>query len=283
MQEVESLRRDDTSGTSRHLRAAVEAATALYHFREHLPPAHQKTRNVVSLSCPDYDFLGDVVNASKHAVINQGKSPLVKSAADLQERKIVTMYRDDDGDYSDHETIVIATCTDGMERTVGDALINVFNYWGQELKQMGVLHDFVARPIPPPPGSQFVPRSEAQAAANLRIIQGVRFALTLQVLQWDPMTQRSKPIDLTGCQASLRIYQPAYILDVTLTPPNGGEPIQFALELTESEAQAVHCAPTDHARIEVQRRIIESRQHEFQTLVLNAIRSRQTGKEPPES
>jgi hypothetical protein len=38
-----TIRDENTSGRNRHTRAALEAATALYHFREHLPPQYAKT------------------------------------------------------------------------------------------------------------------------------------------------------------------------------------------------------------------------------------------------
>lgn len=75
---------NDTFGRSRHVIAGVTAATALYHFREHLPKPHSKTFSQVARICPDYALIRDVTNAGKHKVLTIGQ-PLIKSADDIQE------------------------------------------------------------------------------------------------------------------------------------------------------------------------------------------------------
>ena len=54
------VKRNGLYGASRDLRAAIVAATALYHLREHIPTAHQESRAELAQICPDYDLLGDI-------------------------------------------------------------------------------------------------------------------------------------------------------------------------------------------------------------------------------
>src|SRR5437899_872107 len=73
------------AGSSKDLRLAVNAATALHHFREHVPTATQKTRGTVAALCPDYDLLGDIVDATKHHTLTRKSQPLIRSANDVYE------------------------------------------------------------------------------------------------------------------------------------------------------------------------------------------------------
>ena len=61
---------DGVAGRSRDLRAALAAASALFHLREHLPTG-SLSRTDVERFCPDYALLGDVVNASKHKALHR--------------------------------------------------------------------------------------------------------------------------------------------------------------------------------------------------------------------
>jgi hypothetical protein len=78
-----AVRDGNTSGRSGHTRTALEAATALFHFREHLAGPHAKTRAQVVADCPDYRLVADVVNVTKHGTLTRPTSegpPLVDSA-----------------------------------------------------------------------------------------------------------------------------------------------------------------------------------------------------------
>src|SRR5881394_643438 len=88
----------NVAGRSRDLVDALSAATALYHFREHLPAVLAKTRHQIANHCPDYDLLGDVVNAGKHRELTRG-TPALTSADQIQEQLISTEYEDEQGVY----------------------------------------------------------------------------------------------------------------------------------------------------------------------------------------
>lgn len=88
--------RDCVAGRSRDLREALNAANALFHFREYLP-AGDLSRGQVERLCPDYALLGDVVNAAKHKVITGNTphgAPLIDDAASLGEQFLIIEYED---------------------------------------------------------------------------------------------------------------------------------------------------------------------------------------------
>ena len=200
-------REGDTAGLSRHLRVAIGAASALFHFREHLPAQHALTRGQVVAACSEYRLIADVANASKHQALNRDTSegpPLVKSAKDIRERIVITQYEDAEGPYIDERTIVFVACSDGIERSVDAALTNVFNYWGAMLQQMGVI-DFVASPQPEVPGRRLIPRAEAKRL-NLEARNTVRFKQNFQLQRFNAITGQAEPVDLTGTKIFFRLH-----------------------------------------------------------------------------
>jgi hypothetical protein len=99
--EYRDICNDGIAGRSRDLRAALNAASALFHLREHLPGT-PLSRADVERFCPDYALLGDVVNASKHKALNGNTphgAPLVADAENLAEQIASIEYEDEAGTY----------------------------------------------------------------------------------------------------------------------------------------------------------------------------------------
>ncbi|GAF98811.1 unnamed protein product, partial [marine sediment metagenome] len=120
--------KNNVSGMSKDLRAAINSATALYHFREHIPRIHQKTRKELAKKCPDYDLLGDIVNAAKHRALTRG-NPQVSSANDIFEQVVFTKYRDEEGEYFSSEKTVLVKLKDNSDRNMQEILTNVLTMW----------------------------------------------------------------------------------------------------------------------------------------------------------
>src|SRR6516165_8581907 len=134
-------RQSDPYGRSRDIRAAIDAATSLYHLREHIPSQYRKSRSEVAKLCPDYDLLGDVANAAKHDDLTRG-TPQINSADDIYEMNVITLYEDCDGEYSDAQKLVMVKLNNGTERDLFEVLTNVINFWGHELESFGVTKGF---------------------------------------------------------------------------------------------------------------------------------------------
>src|SRR5258708_2384538 len=109
------------AGRNKVLRAAVEAATALFHFREHLPASLARTRSQAFLECADYRLIADVTNVTKHKILTRSTSegaPLVSSADAIHELIVITRYEDEAGEYLDARVQVVVDCDDGTTRNL---------------------------------------------------------------------------------------------------------------------------------------------------------------------
>jgi hypothetical protein len=270
-----AIRDGNTSGRSRHTHTALEAAAALFHFREHLPRQYARTRAQVVAECPDYRLVADVANATKHRTLDNDTSegpPLVKSAEDIEEITIITRYEDEQGEYTDARTLVFINCNDGVRRNLDTALTNVLNYWGSELKRLDIVN-YVPRSAPEPPGTRLVPRSEARAH-NKEIVQGLRFKQTLQLMTFDASKGCAIPIDLTGAKLKYRIYKPRYSVDITVKSPGLDEPIRCSIDLTEEQSLAVTALTTDAERTSYINSIIVEHRKEISDAMAASLEAR---------
>jgi hypothetical protein len=271
-----SVRDANTSGRNRHTRAALEAATALFHFREHLPRQDAKTRAQAVTECPDYRLVADVVNATKHRTLVRDTSegpPLVRSAEDIEEVTTVVRYQDEQGDYTDARTLVFANCSDGVRRNLDTALTNVLNYWGGELKRLGIISEYVPRSALELPGIRFVPRAEARAN-NKEIVRGLRFKQMVQLMTFDPAKGCAVPMDLTDAKLEYRIYKPRYSVDIAVNAPSLDEPIRCSIELTEEQSFAVAALKTDAERTSFINAVMMERREEINKAIATTLEAR---------
>ena len=273
------VRENQSYGRSKDLRAAIVAATALYHLREHIPKAHKKSRSAIAKECPDYNVLGDVVNAAKHRDLNRGR-PQLNSAEDVYEMTVVTQFEDEGDSYSDARKVVMVKLKDGSERDLLDALTNVMNYWGKEFTRIGVVKDFKPFPMCPHPGEQFIPRDEAKNL-DTEIIRGVRFKQVLKLLKFDPTLGKSEPIDLSGSELRYRIYKPSYSVDVQLKHPISGKEYAFTLKLGDDQSLEWHSLKTDDERQSFMSRLAQERRDELQSMLLKELEAEQINRDDP--
>ncbi|MDO9623162.1 MAG: hypothetical protein Q7J46_04170 [Pseudomonas sp.] len=259
------VREKQSYGRSKDTRAAVAAATALYHLREHIPTPRRNSRKAVASVCPDYDLLGDVVNAAKHKELDRG-NPRLKSSEDIYEVTVSTQYEDAEGTYFDMQKIVVVKFLDGTEKDILDCLTNVMNYWGAEFARMGIIKSYKPFNTPVTPGEVYVSRDDAQNM-DMEILSGVRFKQTIKLLKFNSETGRSVPVDLTGSEVSFRIYKPACVLDLHLSHPMSGKEYTFELNLDEDESFKWHSLKTDVEREDFVNRLATERQDEIGKLL----------------
>ena len=233
-QDYLKVRSTPSSGRNLDIKAALGVATALYHFREHLPPQLLLSWQTVVAACPDYALLGDVVNLSKHRTLTRG-APQILSVEDIEEQVVLTEYEDDRGPYRHKEKTVTLKLKDGSERELLDVMTNVLNYWLGELHRMGVLQQVSAYYTSAK--AQPVPRGEADdGPLTLEAVQGLRFRQTFRLQRFNPQTGTTEPIDLTGHEARFRIYAPRHELDLELTHKESGEKLTASISLTGQES-----------------------------------------------
>jgi hypothetical protein len=228
---------DGLAGTSRDLRGALTAASALFHFREHLPNAAPTRRKVEQL-CSDYGLLGDVVHASKHKSLTANTphgAPLVNDAESLTERFLSIWYEDENGAYSYTAKTVVINLIDGTERYLHEVLTNVINFWEQHLTSLGTISEARVFIFPSPVRA----RTRAECEENklgFKIVQGHRFRMSRHMLRFNNETGQAEPIDLTGVGINLRVYKLKFDVDVRLTHKVTGKEYKKTLTLSESES-----------------------------------------------
>jgi hypothetical protein len=253
------------AGRNNLLRTAIEVATALFHFREHLPAQLARTRAQTVFECPDYRLIADVTNVAKHKSLTRNTSegaPLVSSAEDIHELIVITQYEDEAGGYSDVRVQVVVNCDDGLTRNLDSAIVSVLNYWGGILSASGTVA-YVPRKPMEEPGSRFIARTDAKSI-DFEIIKGLRFASHMQLRKFNANEGRSDPVDLTGSDISFNIYAPSYVFDVIVTPTAGGPSFTCSLELTKEQSLAFHGLKTDSERTDFLKALTNERQAEIQ-------------------
>ena len=228
------------SGRDQHLRAAVELATALFHFREQLPIQLAQSQSDVETACPDYRLIADVANATKHAQLTRQppqRALLITSADKVQELVAITLFEDPEGTYSDAQTVIIANCSNGTIHNLDLALTSVLNFWSGLLSQARVI-TYPQVVTPPIPGTRLIQRKDAKSV-DLELLNTIRFRGAMQILKFDATKGYAEPMDLSSKQFEMRIYKPPNIIDITASIPEHGK-VTVSIELPDAQAIALH-------------------------------------------
>lgn len=249
----------NVAGLDRHMRSAVAAAIALYHFREHLPAEIRLPLQAAIEACPEYALIQGVANAGKHSTVTRGQ-PLVCSATDIEEVAVITSFTDDEGNYSHLETQVIVRCSDGSVANLDQALTRVLNWYGSLLRADNIC-PFELRPEKPPPGSRFVDRDKAEAGASLEAMRGLAWRTTMELQKWDAATGQAQPVDLTGSEIAMRIFRPP-VVTLTLSHPDHGE-ISTDIPLTAAESVEYNALSSDQQRDAFKNAFLERNRTQF--------------------
>jgi hypothetical protein len=265
------------SGRNTLLHHAVEASSALYHFREHVPAEWQQTRKRVTEECPGYRLIADVCNAAKHQSVSRPTSegtPLVLRASDLSEEIVVTRYTDAEGEYFDATVRVIAKCGDDATRDLDTALVAVLNYWIRLLRA-NLEVQLPERIAAQEAGSKLVNRAEARTV-NFEVLNSVRWKTAMRLQRFDSVNGCSEPIDLKDSDIQFRVYEPPkYSVQISVTLANDQEPISTTLVFSPAQSGAFHLLKTDKERDEFTRQIVLERHDEVQSALQSA------SEEPP--
>ena len=226
------LEKRDTGeiGVNDLVRLGTQAATALFHMREHLPNPvrNSELENV----CPDYKLIGNVTNASKHNVIDK-HDPKLSDASQIFEAGVITSYRDEQGEYRSALPEVFLRLDDGSERRLSEVLFNVMVMWCNKLRTLEVV-DAQFPDLPEVDGH--VSREEAaRRGMPLRMIQGEEFKTQFRLRRFDYATNRSEPVDLTGATVQFRVYAAPKEVPLDIVMREGDAPTEFKVPLTEEQ------------------------------------------------
>lgn len=249
-------------GSSHGLRAALAAATSLYHFREHLPVSHRASVSEIALRCADYLVIQDVANVAKHRILTRGE-PRVRRAEDIFELLVSVSYEDEAGTYFDQGKIVVIRLEDGSELDLSQALTNVINFWGGFLVEIGVRRTYKPFPRIGCPGEIHVPRDKA-SKIPMAIVRGLPFSAGIRPMRFNPALGRAELADLTKVSAArMTVRRPSFSVDVFLTDADGVE-YKTTLDLSESESERLAASPTTEEREAFLKRLIDERKFELE-------------------
>lgn len=246
------------TGVHNDLRLAINAATSLYHMREHMPKSHQKSRAEIAKICSNYDLLGDVVNASKHQILDRG-DPKLNSAEKIEEIVLITEYEDEKGKYYDAEKKIIAHLKDGSEVDIDKILRDVANFWVNEMNKLG--YDFskikpIKRMIPPPRQSE-----SGAAPMSIRHIKGEDFKHKMVFQIYDEETGKFVPKDLTDHKFEMNVYKPKFEGVVTITNDETGEEYKITIPITAEQQKKISNIEDDEIRNIYLNKILKKSEH----------------------
>jgi len=234
-----NVKNSDKAGRSRDIHAAINAATPLYHLREHLPSPYNLTWEMVNSRCPDYSLLGDIVNASKHSTLTRG-SPQVINAAQIFELLVNTEYLDAQGPFFWIEKIVLVKLANGTERDVLEVLINVMNFWQDYLHAIGTIQKSVKYTVP----VVAQPRLRADCAAghlDFEAVKGLRFKQTHRLQKFNYTTGKIELKDMTGKHLQFTLSKPATMeMDLTLKNESLGKEFKRKIILSAKECSELN-------------------------------------------
>ncbi len=231
--------------SSNDLRTAINLSTALYHFREHIPTKIKKSRNEYVKICPDYNLLGDVVNASKHKTLDR-HNPQISDASNIYEQVVSTEYKDKEGVYNYIEKTVIAELNNGEQRDLHEIIINVMNLWIQELNSTNILENY---PIQKLKSNRTPRRNKNSGMLNLQMMQNLRFATRFKVQRFNYKTNKIEPIDLTKENIKMNFYKQVHTVTLTFTKTDQSE-INLDLDMNEAEFKQYSKYKTEKEKIE---------------------------------
>jgi hypothetical protein len=240
---IDSIR-NPIAGKNQDLRLAKEAASALYHLREHLAWARVKPYPADIEACTDYHLLGDVVNVLKHG--GPRREGAVALATDIYELVVLTEYEDGQGPYQDAIKQVEVKLKDGSVRNVEDVLRNVLNMWIAHYQARGLLTDM--RPALPV-AHEIPSRVSASSAAQLdyRAVRGVRFEVSFRLQKYNYTTGQIDAVDMTGCQYEFSIRRPVEVA-LAMTDEHTGEVAEKTFLLSSDEEACYESLKTDQER-----------------------------------
>ena len=244
-------------GNQEGLRLVEQAATALYHFWENMPPDIRRDPRSLAEVESAYSLARDIANASKHGEITRANRPPVriKGRQSLREAVYSDDHTDDEGTYQFTHAAVLVTVLDGSELDALELLTDVANMWCRILSpvlrvELGPFDHFRHEPT----------RANADRGEGLKITGGVKLDMVLNFRIFDAETSTFRNKDLSGYssfEAVLRSHPPIQ-LTAGGTGPNG-EDIKFEDQLTDEESRRFRDATDEGDKEWVLRRAVDDR------------------------
>lgn len=217
-------------GQNKLLRKGIIICSGLYHIREHLPI--KISRKEISLECPDYDLIGDIVNASKHKEIDQNE-PIINDASQISESLISVEYTDSEGTYSISQVEVFVKPNCGDEICLTNLITSVMAFWTKKLRDLGIGSFREQETVS---YERSYTREEIKNHSNpISTIVSEDYKQEFRFLRFNNQTNKVDPFEIVGLKATLRIPKLPKSAIIGITCANG---IKFDHEIPLTGVQA---------------------------------------------
>jgi hypothetical protein len=237
-----AIRAGRVSGMQEDKASAMEAAKLLYHLHEHIPAAHKAANwEVIAVRFPDFALIRDVADADKHHDLRD-QTRDIANAHQIEERLVVTFYRDAQGDYRHVEKRVFLKLTDG-DRDVFELLTAVMNFWIGELTAWGYISG--VKPYPKSPRPQPIPRAEADGRMHVQHMQGVPMTQVFMIQRYNDATGKIEPEDISSWNVEYSIRKLNMALDVVRANPETGESFTHTVQIPDDIAMLIRTMPPE--------------------------------------
>ena len=183
-----------TTGRLQHQRTALIAATALFHFREHLPAEWAISQTTLESQCYDYKIVTDVSNAAKHKNLDRG-NPIIDCISSVEERAVVTQFVGDGEPYTHAYTYILVSLPDGSKKVFDLHLTNLMNFWSDYLNNKGIIASRM-RPYPRFLTSDRVSRADAKPL-NFEAMRGIDWKPIIELRRFNLKTNQPENCDLS--------------------------------------------------------------------------------------
>lgn len=217
------------SGVTRDLRASINMATILYHFRERFPNELKKSRRELALIYPDYNILGDIVNSVKHNIISNN-NPQVNNSDSIFEEFILTFYNDVNGNYWIGDKRVVVVLNNGIKRDLLEINTNILNMWIDILNQLNVIQNI----------KQFKyiksiePRKREKRSISIEAFSGIQFKKTIVFQKYNYENKSIEPIDLEQFDdIRMTIYKQLYEIDLIFSNETIKSDVKITINVDE--------------------------------------------------
>jgi hypothetical protein len=222
-------------GGGRDLRAALNAAEAIYHFREQLGDAFRPRYEDITAECPDYALTRDVADIAKHRELDR-RSAQLRAADAIQEMLVTTIYEDALGEYYNSVKEFKLRLINGTSRDLSEVLTNSFNFWCRHLDAQHVTPKFSEFTMPNT--VKPLPRVKCQSIANITITKGLKFGpAVFQLQRYNYSTGQVHPMNLTGYKPILRVFKPKHEVDLVLQNKSTGEKLTRTIALNPDQSK----------------------------------------------
>ncbi|MBN2729704.1 MAG: hypothetical protein JXR53_10815 [Bacteroidales bacterium] len=247
-------RKNNKSGFSEDVKCGLRSASALFHFREHLPKELKMTRAQVVNICANYSLLGDVVNVSKHGIIDRN-NPQISNSKNIYEEIFVTTYMDKKGEYQHIQKEVVIELDSGEYIILFEILTEIMNMWINQLNGKGLFNELSFFTTT----TKRLPRRNKNSGRLDFLTTNHFYGRRFRAQKYNYDLKKIEPMNLSDVGISFNVYKNTYPVSIEIIPKQNGEPILLEMELNEKQMNLINSIQENEKRAFELLKIAESK------------------------